>query len=174
MLQSAGLDVVIRPPGIDESVVVHPDPTERALALARAKAGATHLEPHEIGIAADQVIYDPVRGVCFGKPVDADDHRRRLLDLRGRAHELHTAFVVWSGERFEEGYEVARVTLRADLTEAEIDAYVATGDGSGCAGGYTVEGKGSFLIAGIEGDWFSVVGLPLYRVHTALRSLRRG
>lgn len=174
MLQTAGIDVEIRPPGIDESTCTLSDPSERALALARAKAQATPLAPGEIGIASDQVIFDPVRRQCFGKPPTAVEHQARLLDLRGRPHELHTAFVVWSAAGREEGCEIARVTLRSDLTPDEIAAYVESGDGSGCAGGYTVEGKGSFLIEAVEGDWFSVVGLPLYRVHTALRSLRRG
>jgi septum formation protein len=65
----------------------------------------------------------------------------------------------------------ADVTLRADLSDEEIDAYVASGDAAGCAGGYRAEGPGALLIDHIDGDSFTVVGLPLYAVLSALRRL---
>lgn len=160
---------MIRPPGIDETLHRQADPCERALAIANAKADAVPLEAGEIGIAADQVVYDPLHGVIFGKPTCPDDHLRRLLDLRGRPHELVTGWVVWSRSWKETGVEVTEVRIRADLTEAELERYVASGEASGCAGGYAAEARGSFLIERVDTDSFNVIGLPLYAVHSALR-----
>lgn len=174
MLQQAGLEVTIRPPGVEEAAFEQPDPRERACAIALAKAAATPLADDEVGIAADQVAWDPEAREIFGKPRSSEDHVERLWSLRGRAHHLYTAYRVWNGTRAIDGCEVAEVWIRGDLTREEIEAYVRTGDGSGCAGGYTVEGLGSFLIERIVGDWFSVVGLPLYPVHAALREVRGG
>ncbi|MCB9669324.1 MAG: Maf family protein [Alphaproteobacteria bacterium] len=169
ILGDAGLDVSCVSPSIDEGAFVAPDPAERALAIARAKAAAVEIGPDAIGIAADQVVYDPVRGTIFGKPEDDGAHVARLLDLRGRTHHLVTGFVVWSAGWEESGVTVARVAVRADVTEEEIRAYVATGEASGCAGGYAAEAGGSFLIDHIVGDQFQVIGLPLYAVYGALR-----
>lgn len=169
ILAEAGLHATTRPPGIDESVFLQEDPCERALAIAHAKSTAVRLADDEIGIAADQVVFDPDRGCIFGKPADAAEHTRRLIDLRGRVHELVTGWVVWSPRWSEAGVEVTRVRVRADLTEAEIRAYVQSGEASGCAGGYAAEAAGSFLIEHVDTDSFNVIGLPLYTIHSALR-----
>ena len=112
--------------------------------------------------------WDPQTAVIFGKPHNAMAHRKRLKSLAGRSHELHTAWVVFDHQRLVSGISVCRIHMR-HVSDEEIDAYVSDGEGAGCAGGYAVEGKGSFLIDKIEGDWFAVIGLPLYDVHRALR-----
>lgn len=170
LLQSAGLAPRCEDPAIDESLFQAPDPSVRALAIANAKAAAVPVGVGEIGIAADQVAFDPSSGRCFGKPIDDADQFERLCGLRGRTHTLHTAWVVYDQQRVLSGVEVSRITIAA-VTEEEVRAYVATGEARRCAGGYAVEGLGSFLIAELEGDWSGVLGLPLYAVHRALREL---
>lgn len=125
-----------------------------------------------IVIGADQVAH--LDGEAFGKPVDPDDHRARLRALRGRTHVLSTG-VSFRGPgavalgRAADFVEHTSIHFRADVTDAEINAYVASGDGSGCAGGYRAEGPGAWLIARVEGDWSNVIGLPVFGVLDRLR-----
>ena len=173
LLESAGVSVRAVAPGVDERSVQAelPDagPADVALALARAKAeavAATNGGAFVLG--ADQVLWDGRE--LIGKPADPGAHLRRLQGLRGRSHELLTGWclVVPSGAQ-QAGIERTVLTMRADLTDAELRAYVATGEGSGCAGGYAVEGHGAWLFERIDGDWSNVVGLPVFAVITALR-----
>jgi septum formation protein len=170
LLVRAGLDPVCRRPMVDESAYTPSDPGDRALARARAKADALPVEPGWIGIAADQVAFDPDEGVCFGKPADDAAQLDRLLSLRGRPHALHTAWVAYTTDQERAGVEVATIHM-ARTDREELAAYVATGEARGCAGGYAVEGRGAFLVDRIEGDWTGVLGLPLYRVLAAVRAL---
>lgn len=169
MLVDAGLLVRGVAPGVDERSD-EPDPVRRAEALALRKARAVAArEPGAWVIGADQVVFDGVE--IFGKPADDADHLARLRGMRGRAHALITgvALLTPGGERLL--HERTAMHVRADLTEDELRAYVACGEGSGCAGGYAAEARGAFLFERVEGDFFNVIGLPLLRVFGALREL---
>jgi septum formation protein len=159
-----------RAPGVDEERITAADPVALACARAVAKAWAVDLND-SIVIGADQVAH--LDGAPFGKPRDPADHRERLRALRGRAHTLSSAVCVRGpvGTAPLETVlvEHARVHIRADLTDAEIDAYVADGEGAGCAGGYAVEGLGGQLLERVEGDLFTVIGLPVLQVLPVLR-----
>lgn len=168
MLRAAGIACAAVAPKVDEDAIVAATPAALAVARAAAKCDAVRV-PGAVVIGADQVAH--LDGVAFGKPAGPDDHRARLRQLRGRTHVLSTAACVRLGERRVALHTDVRVTFRADLADAELDAYVATGEGSYCAGGYAAEGLGGNLIAAIDGDWFSVLGLPLYPVIGALREL---
>lgn len=163
-----GLDVEALAPLVDEANIQAATPG--ALALARARGKADSLAgPDRVVIGCDQVCH--LDGVVYGKPENALEHGAQLRALRGRTHELVDGVsVVTPSSRFDDVVTV-RVSLRADISDAEIDEYVASGDARGCAGGYRAEGRGAWLIAGVEGDWFSVVGLPIFHVLTTLRAL---
>jgi septum formation protein len=174
MLEGAGLSVRAVPPRVDERALQADlgleDPVEVAIALASAKADEVGTRVQGFVLAADQVLWDGEH--VIGKPEDPADHLARLMSLRGREHELLTAWCLRApdGSR-RRGIARTRLTMRDDLTDAELRAYVETGEGSGCAGGYAIEGHGVWLFERIDGDWFNVVGLPLMDVLTALRSL---
>jgi septum formation protein len=169
MLESAGLAVVCVDPRVDEEALIEPDPTRRAGRLAAAKAEAVRLvHPDSWVLGADQVVH--LDGEVFGKPKDPDDHLRRLRSMRGRVHELVTGWALRGPGDPGDGIVVTRMAVRADLTEQELAEYVATGEGAGCAGGYMAEARGAFLFEGVDGDWFNIVGLPLFEVLTALRA----
>ncbi len=136
---------------------------------AEAKAAAVAEDnPHDWVLGADQVAHQD--GEMFGKPRDAADHLERLRSMRGRTHALVTAWVLVGPGEAARGVCTTRMHVRADLEEAEIRAYVLSGEGSGCAGGYAAEGHGGALFARVEGDWFNVIGLPVLDVLEALRA----
>lgn len=168
LLRAAGVRCEGRAPGVDESLLLAEDPVGLARIRAAAKAAAVHA-PDAVVIGADQVAH--LDGEAFGKPLDPDDHRRRLRQLRGRTHTLSTAVTLFHGAARVDLVRHTHLRFRADVSDAEIDAYVATGEGSGCAGGYAAEGLGAQLIESIEGDYFNVLGLPLLDVVGELRRL---
>jgi septum formation protein len=93
-----------------------------------------------------------------------------LRSMVGRRHALVTAVALVGPGFADTVTEETVLSVRADLDDAELEAYVATGEGSGCAGGYAAEGRGAFLFERIEGDFFNVLGLPLLRVIGLLRA----
>jgi septum formation protein len=169
ILEDAGIDVRCEASGVDERAVRDPDPERLALNLARAKACAVASRfPSAWVLGADQVVFDGSE--VFGKPDDPADHERRLTSMRGRAHDLITAVVLIGPEGESVEMDRTRMHVRGDITDDEIRAYVQSGEGSWCAGGYAAEGRGAFLFERIEGDFFNVLGLPLHRVLGMLRA----
>ena len=136
-----------------------PEQEARRLALDKARAVAAGLASGVV-LGADTIVV--VDGEPLGKPVDAADARRMLRRLRGREHEVITgvALVDAFDGRAETAAVVSRVRM-ADYDDAAIDAYVATGEPFDKAGAYAIQGHGSALVAGLEGSFTNVVGLPL-------------
>lgn len=168
MLAAAGFEVEPVAPGVDESIP-EMDPVARAVALSRRKALAVaEVRPDAWVIAADQVVTDGI--AVWGKPKDAHDHLAGLKAMRGRSHDLVTGFTVVAPDWEESGHERTRLWVRADLTDDELAAYVATAEGRHCAGGYAIEGLGGFLFERVDGDFFNILGLPLLRVIAVLRA----
>lgn len=111
-----------------------------------------------------------VDGLVLGKPRDAADARSMIRALSGREHQVCTRFsIAGSGAIYAETVTTA-VVFRA-LEEEEIEAYVATGEGSDKAGAYAIQGIGAFAVARISGSWSNVVGLPICEVVLALRKM---
>jgi 16S rRNA (cytidine1402-2'-O)-methyltransferase len=170
LLREAGIPCDARPPGVDEGAIVGADPVATAILRARAKAEfVARLAPRNWVLGADQVAH--LDGEAFGKPTSPDDHRRRLRQLRGRTHRLSTAICLVVDGKPNERVAHTDLTFRADLSDEELDAYVATGEGSACAGGYRAERLGAQLIERVDGDWSNVIGLPLPDLIGLLRGL---
>ena len=168
-LRSAGVGPEVVVSGVDESQVRVHDPARLALELARLKARAVAegldaaAGPAWV-IGCDSVL--ELDGAIHGKPADAQEARSRWRAMRGHSGVLHTGHcLVDTGS----GREVARsadtVVHFADLSDEEIDAYVATGEPLKVAGAFTLDGLGGAFVRGIEGDPHTVVGigLPLLR-----------
>ena len=169
-MEDVGLSCEAVPPDVDEDAIQASTPV--ALALARAEAKAAEVAARRLDalvIGADQVAF--VGDEVFGKPSDPEDHLRRLRQLRSHPHSLVTGVVLIGPGVRRSFHELTRLTFREDLSDAELAAYVASGEGSGCAGGYRVEAPGAWLIARIEGAWYNIVGLPIRSLLRELRTL---
>ncbi|MGI9525124.1 MAG: Maf family protein [Hyphomicrobiaceae bacterium] len=178
MLEGAGVRVDVVPARVDEAAIRDAldveagnwQPGDVAELLARAKVDdvITRTSSRYV-IAADQIL--AFEGEFYGKPRDLGSARDQLLSLRGKTHELHTAAVLSdNGEVVWVHVDVAYVTLR-DFTPVFLGRYLAQAgqkitQSVGC---YELEGVGVQLIDRIEGDYFTVLGLPLYAILAELR-----
>jgi septum formation protein len=160
-LRSAGLDPEVVVSGVDEEQVTSHDAANLASALAQMKcrAVAERLEdPDALVIGCDSVL--AFEGEILGKPADAAEAVMRWRRMRGKSGVLHTGHCVRRGDR--EFIEPAQTIVHfADLDDAEIDAYVATGEPLQVAGAFTIDGLGGAFVRGIEGDHHTVVGISL-------------
>ncbi|HET9655059.1 MAG TPA: nucleoside triphosphate pyrophosphatase [Kineosporiaceae bacterium] len=182
-LRRAGVDPVVRVSDVDEDAVVSryqvSDPEDIALVLARAKAeqvatrvpGDSDLPDGALVLGCDSVL--DLDGIAHGKPADAEDARRRWRAMRGRSGVLHTGHWLVDAREDGTGGTLGAVSSTivhfADLSDGEIDDYVATGEPLAVAGAFTVDGLGGAFVSRIEGDYHGVVGvsLPLLRELTA-------
>jgi septum formation protein len=165
-LRDAGVEPEVIVSGVDEDNVTAESPGElaRTLATLKARAVVATLDDHATVLGCDSVL--EIDGVAYGKPGTADVARERLRSMRGRSGILHTGHCIFDTTTRQELRELASTTVYfADLTDDEIDAYVATGEPLVVAGSFTVDGLGGPFVTGIEGDYHNVVGvsLPLLR-----------
>lgn len=175
LLEQAGLtDFLILPAHGEEDMSAHTTPDRLCEALARAKARevAAQRPREDVIVAADTIVVLPSpdgQAQVLGKPTDEADAARMLRQLSGRVHQVYTGVAVLQDGREVVTHEVTQVQFRT-LTDGEIQTYLATGEPMDKAGAYGIQGRGALLVAGIEGDYFNVVGLPLCRLNDCLRS----
>jgi len=178
MLENAGLSVEVDPPRIDERAVEQSvahsgvTPGELAEILAEAKAvEVSERNPGRLVIGCDQTM--ALEDRLFHKPGDMEDARRHLLALAGRTHQLNSAVVLArDGAALWRHVSVARLTMRP-LDPAFIGRHLArVGDKAlESVGAYQIEGEGIQLFDRIEGDHFTIVGLPLLPLLAELRRM---
>jgi septum formation protein len=145
-------------------------PYVRRLAQTKAETVAKSL-PTGLVLGADTVVL--VDEKILGQPSDPEDARRMLRLLSGRWHQVLTAVALLrAGEnRSEIGHEKTRVRF-AEMSDAEIDWYVGTGEPMDKAGAYAVQGGAAFFIEEIQGDYFNIVGLPVRLVYRLARTMQ--
>jgi septum formation protein len=169
LLELIGIEHDIQPANIDESVRPRETPARYAERLAREKASVVaSRDPDRITIAADTTVV--VNKKVLGKPENEEDARRMLSMLSGREHTVITAIAVARGRKLRSAVEEVRVRFRR-LHDDEINAYIATGEPMDKAGAYGIQGYGATIVECIEGDYFSVMGLPLAKLVDLLRDL---
>ena len=178
LLDNAGIAVTAIPATLDERAIEAPlrqsgvTPEEVALVLAEAKAAdVAERHPDALVIGCDQTL--SLGDEVFHKPQDMEAARRQLLALSGRTHQLNSAVVLRRGdETLWRHVAVARMTMRP-LGPAFIGRHLArVGDKAlSSVGAYQIEGEGIQLFERIEGDYFTIVGLPLLALLAALRDL---
>jgi septum formation protein len=176
-LRSAGLSPEVLVSGVDESAVIASTVAGLVSRLARLKAetAATQLDQSSqttIVIGCDSLL--ELDGTAYGKPGSAVAATERWRHMRGRSGILHTGHHVLlrRAGRQQSASAVASTTVHfAELTDAEVTAYVATGEPLEVAGAFTVDGLGGAFVSGIEGDHHNVVGVSLPLLRTLLADL---
>jgi septum formation protein len=183
-LSAAGIDVEVVVSGVDESAVDAADAATLsgtlarmkaqavadALAVTRTAATAAPAPPATLVIGCDSVLeFD---GAILGKPADAADAIARWHRMRGRSGVLHTGHcVIDAGTGKQAGATAATTVYFADISDAEIEAYVATGEPLHVAGAFTIDGLGGPFVSRLEGDAGTVVGLSLPTLRNLLADL---
>jgi len=175
LLEAAGVPVEVRPANLDErrleASAIAQSPGLMAALLAREKAIAVERQfSGRLTLGADQIL--ALGAERFSKPADRNAARAQLRSLCGRTHELHSVIAfVQHGKVLSEYVDVARLTMR-NFSEGFLDRYLdAIGEAAAASvGAYQLEGPGVQLFERIEGDYFTVLGLPLLQ---ALEFLRR-
>ena len=174
LLEAAGIPLEVAPADIDERAVEKRASAGTAadaaslLAREKSRAGCAGRKGRLV-VGADQTL--ALGRTRFTKPVDRDSAREQLKSLAGRTHELHSAVAVArDGRVLFSKVDTARLTMR-ELSDAFLDAYLDTAGESVMAsvGGYQLEGLGSHLFERIEGDYFTILGLPLFALLGFLR-----
>lgn len=169
LLTLIGVPHEVRPADIDETV--HPGelPVPHCERLARGKALALAGDlPEALVIGSDTIVV--IDGDILGKPANPEEACRMLTRLGGREHTVHTAVAVALGGTVRSAVETVRVRFRP-LSEAQIAAYVATGEPMDKAGAYGIQGYGATIVERIDGDYFAVMGLPLGLLVSLIRDL---
>ncbi|WP_312220101.1 nucleoside triphosphate pyrophosphatase [Brevundimonas sp.] len=172
MLSDAGVPFVVQVADVDEDALKTPgvDPVELAVELARAKALAVSRHDADAWVlGADQTLaFD---GGLVSKAATLGAARERLSAMRGRTHQLHSgAALARNGQVVWSGVDTVEMKMR-DFSDAFLDAYLAA-EGEAllsCVGSYRLEGLGAQLFEAVEGDYFTVLGLPLWPVLAELR-----
>ena len=174
LLEMLGVkDLVILPAKGEEIAPEHAGPGEIVCALSSAKAHevAAQCGSDDIVLAADTIVW--FKGQKYGKPHSQAEAKAMLTALSGQTHEVYTGVCVLRGGTEIAEYERTEVRFRM-LSAPEIDRYIATGEPMDKAGAYGIQGVGSLLVEGIDGDFFNVMGLPLCRVGKILSGLGVG
>ncbi len=176
LLRNAGVDFTVETAPVDEASVKASFRAEGraaedlALALAEMKAArVSRAHPGALVIGADQLL--DCEGVWFDKPGDLAGARRDLLALRGRAHrQISAVCVVADGTAIWRHVEIARLVMRP-FSDAFLDDYLARAGAEigACVGAYRLEDLGAQLFSRIEGDYFTILGLPLLPLLEFLR-----
>lgn len=158
----------VESPQIDESPLQGELPRPYALRLAQAKAAAVARAPGEIVLAGDTTV---ALGRRILPPADTVEIQRDLLNLiSGRRHRCISAVCVIDATGRARTRVVETVVIFKRLSEAEREAYIASGEGLGKAGGYAIQGRAEALIRQVSGSHSGVIGLPLFETRALLRA----
>ena len=163
-----GVPFTVRAADIDETMDPSKAPFDEVARVSRRKAEAVPREPDDVVIAADTIVV--CDGKVLGKPHSREAAAQMLRTLSGSTHQVMTGCTVLRGSRAETFTQVTELHFRA-LSEAEIDAYIATGEPMDKAGAYGIQGGAALFCEGMTGDYYNVMGLPVCRLQQSLRRL---
>lgn len=171
LLSKAGVAFCVVPSHTTEEVWPAEAPQDYVVRVAEEKAREVATRhPHTWILAADTIV--EIEGQILGKPHDTADGSRMLHLLSGRSHHVMTAFIILrsEGQKTVRQLVTSTVTFKA-LSDAQIMAYLATGEPADKAGAYAVQGLGGDLVESVTGSYTNVVGLPMDEVCAALQVL---
>lgn len=157
----------IRPADVDETPLPREKPRVYCNRVTRSKIDALTLSENEVGLCGDTTVAVGTR--ILGKPDDADQAHAYLSLLSGRKHRVITAVAVRHGDQIWQRDVVSIVKMKP-LSADEIDAYLATNDWQGKAGGYAIQGPAGAFIPWISGSYSAIMGLPVFETAMLLRA----
>lgn len=163
LLRSIGLDPVVRPADLDESVIPGESPTVYVERLAREKAAAV---AGAVVLAADTTV--ALDGDILGKPTDRADAAAMLRRLSGRTHHVHTGVAVRVATEVR-SVVVSSAVHFAELSDAELAWYLDLPEPYDKAGAYALQGAGAAFVRAVEGSTTGIIGLPLAETVALLR-----
>jgi septum formation protein len=171
LLKQVGLDFEVVPSRVAEDFVQKESPQEHVIRLARAKAiDVATGHPDRWVIAADTIVH--IDGSILGKPKNQEEAMEMLRRLSGQEHWVLTGFSVCHLGKGKGDREAVQTAVRIKpLTRSEMEWYVQSGEPFDKAGGYAIQGIGSFMIESIRGSYTNVVGLPLCELIQMLNRL---
>lgn len=171
LLKDAGIEFKVIASTITEVIDSTILPKENAMNLALAKAKQVYNDnPNNIVVAADTMVV--LNNEIFGKPKDEEDAFEMLSKLSNKKHQVITGVAIITSENEDVFYSESKVKFK-DLTEEEIKNYIETKEPFGKAGGYAIQGLGKDIVDTYEGDFFTIVGLPLKEVTKKLNELNK-
>jgi len=168
LLEQVGIPFEVIVSNADETIDGPPASQVKTLALRKAEAVREVAGNDTIILAADTLVY--IDGKVLGKPGDKNEAFEMLKTLQGRCHTVYTGVALIKGGEQNAFVDSTLVYFR-QLSDTEIEAYIATGEPMDKAGAYGVQDRGALLVHRIEGDYFTVVGLPVAKVASALRDM---
>lgn len=157
----------VRPPDINEDPLPAEKPREYCQRIARGKAEALMLADNEVALCADTTVALGRR--ILGKPADAVEAAKFLRSLSGRRHRVITAMAVKRGDQIWTADVVTTVKMK-NLSDEELNAYLATYDWQGKAGGYAIQGPAGAFVPWIQGSYTGVMGLPVAEAAQLLKT----
>lgn len=167
ILKQGGFSFVTRVSGASETLPASLSPAAAVRRLAKRKGEAVDCGPGEVVLAADTVVV--CAGQRLGKPQNETDAAGMLRLLSGRTHHVYTGVYITNGAQEVLFSERSAVTF-FPLSEAEIDAYVRSGEAMDKAGAYAIQGRGALFVRRVAGDYLNIVGLPLARTARELHN----
>ncbi|MGN0562272.1 MAG: Maf family protein [Candidatus Fimenecus sp.] len=168
ILTKGGFSFEKRVADTDETLPANLSPAAAVETLAQRKGRAVFRAADEVVLAADTVV--ALENRILGKPKDENDAKEMLRALSGHTHSVFTGVYITDGKREFLFHVQTRVTFY-QLTDAEIDAYVQSGEPMDKAGAYGIQGRGALLVEKIDGDYLNVVGLPLAKTARILKEV---
>ena len=157
----------VRPPDIDETPLARELPRDYCARVTREKVAAVPADADDVVLCADTTVALGRR--ILGKPADAGQAAEFLLALAGRRHQVITAVAVRRGDRLWQRSVVSQVKMKR-LSDLELNAYLASNDWQGKAGGYGIQGPAGAFIPWISGSFTAIVGLPLAETANMLQA----
>ncbi|BBM14906.1 Maf family protein [Enterococcus mundtii] len=156
----------IQPADIDETPKLKEDPVAYVQRMAAEKAAVVQNNEETLVIASDTTVV--LGNEILGKPEDDEEAKRMLRKFSGTTHDVYTAVVITDGTQEECILSQASVTFY-ELTDEEIERYLATGDHRDKAGAYGIQSYAGAFVESISGDYYSIVGFPIGAVNQALK-----